>query len=303
MPSVQAKMVSGLFKMLGVNKMLDKQGEEFDKLLEKFKEKQKKPLKVPYKKMSEFNIETQNIEGTTCYVISKKGAKPDKAILYLFGGGYILPPDPGDIILCGQMAENCNAKVWFPLYPMAPEHRLIETLQSTLKIYQDILIDYEAEDVRLFGTSSGGGQAMSLCVYIKNEKIDVPLPSKLVLQSPGLQVPPSDSQRKEMDKRSKVDIMIPPRFFNSIAPVLATGDEEYLLSPLVYDLSGCPEIDIFYGTREVMIAYLKDFQGACKKYGVKLNTHIGKGMMHCWGAMEFVPEARAVRQEYFKVLK
>ena len=72
---------------------------------------------------------------------------------------------------------------------------------------------------------------------------------------------------------------------------------------MVYDLSGFPEIDIFYGTREVMIAYLKDFQGACKKYGVKLNSHIGKGMMHCWGAMEFVPEARAVRQEYFKALK
>ena len=63
-----------------------------------------------------------------------------------------------------------HAKVWFPLYPMAPEHRLIETLQSTLKVYQD---------------------------------------------------------------------------------------------------------------REVMIAYLKDFQDACRKYGVKLNAHIGKDMMHC----------------------
>jgi hypothetical protein len=42
MPSMRAKMVSGLFKMLGVNKMLDKQGEEFDKLLEKYKAKQKK---------------------------------------------------------------------------------------------------------------------------------------------------------------------------------------------------------------------------------------------------------------------
>ena len=57
------------------------------------------------------------------------------------------------------------------------------------------------------------------------------------------------------------------------------------------------------GTREVMIAYLKDFQDVCRKYGVKLNTHIGKDMMHCWGAMEFVPEARAVRQEYFKALQ
>lgn len=38
-------------------------------------------------------------------------------------------------------------------------------------------------------------------------------------------------------------------------------------------------------------------------HGVRLNTHIGKDMMHCWGAMEFVPEARAVRREYFKVLR
>ena len=52
-----------------------------------------------------------------------------------------------------------------------------------------------------------------------------------------------------------------------------------------------------------MIAYLNDFKEVCKRYGVKLNVHIGKGMMHCWGAMEFVPEACAVRQEYFKVLR
>ena len=94
-----------------------------------------------------------------------------------------------------------------------------------------------------------------------------------------------------------------PGFFDAIAPVLATGDEVYLLSPLLYDLTGFPETDVFYGTREVMIAYLRDFQAACKKYGVKLHTHIGRGMMHCWGAMEFVPEAKSVRQEYFAALK
>ena len=304
MPSIQARMVSGLFKLIGVNKMLDKQGAEFDKLLKNYSNKQKKPLKIPYNKMQSFDIQTKVIEGTTCYIVCKKGSSPKRAVLYLFGGGYILPPDPGDIILCGQVADNCCAKVWFPLYPMAPEHRLSETLQSTLKVYQDILTEYDASSVRFFGTSSGGGQAMSLCVHIRHENVDVPLPGKLVLQSPGLQVPPSESQKAEMEKRKKLDVMIPPRFFDNIAPVLATGDEAYLLSPLLCDLTGFPEIDIFfYGTREVMIAYLKDFREACKKYGVKLNIHIGKDMMHCWGAMEFVPEARAVRQEYFKALQ
>ena len=83
----------------------------------------------------------------------------------------------------------------------------------------------------------------------------------------------------------------------------ADSMEAVLLSPMLCDLRGFPPIDVFYGTKEVMIAYLKDFQDACRKYGVKLNMHIGKDMMHCWGAMEFVPEARAVRQEYFKALQ
>ena len=99
------------------------------------------------------------------------------------------------------------------------------------------------------------------------------------------------------------DVMIPPRFFDSIAPVLATDEEAWLLSPVLCDLTGFPPIDIFYGTEEVMIVYLPDMEEACKKYGVPLNVHIGEGMMHCWGAMEFVPEARAVRQEYFSALR
>lgn len=52
-----------------------------------------------------------------------------------------------------------------------------------------------------------------------------------------------------------------------------------------------------------MIAYLPDMEEACAKYSVPLYEHIGEGMMHCWGAMEFVPEAKAVRQEYFKALR
>ena len=38
MPSIQAKMISGLFNLIGVNRMLDKQGADFEKLLESYKE-------------------------------------------------------------------------------------------------------------------------------------------------------------------------------------------------------------------------------------------------------------------------
>ena len=65
MPSIQAKMISGLFKLIGVNRMLDKQGADFEKLLESYKEKQKKPLKIPYSKMDAFDIKTKG-----CYILN-----------------------------------------------------------------------------------------------------------------------------------------------------------------------------------------------------------------------------------------
>lgn len=302
--SFSYKIIQSLFKILRVNKMLDKEGKEFRKLLEEYDKKQKKPLKVPLGKLEKnFFVEVKTVGETKVYSVSEKNHSPKKAVLYLFGGGYILPPDSGDLILCSQIAKNCDAEVYFPLYPMAPSHSLKETVMAVASVYEEILKAYSSENIRFFGTSSGGGLALSLCMYIKHENLNLPLPQKLVIQSPGLQVPPSEAQRKEMAKLSKLDVMIPPRFFDNIAPVLATGDEAYLLSPLLFDLTGFPSIDIFYGTHEVMFAYLEDFRAASKKYGVTLNVHIGKGMMHCWGAMDFVPEAKKVRKEYFASLR
>lgn len=106
-----------------------------------------------------------------------------------------------------------------------------------------------------------------------------------------------------MERRRKDDVMIPPGCFDNIAPVLATGEEAVLLSPMLCDLRGFPPIDVFYGTKEVMIAYLEDFKAVCEKYEVPLSVHIGEGMMHSWGAMDFVPEAKAVRREYFAALR
>ena len=42
MPSIQYKLIETMFGALGVNKMLDKQGADFEKLLKKYSEKQKR---------------------------------------------------------------------------------------------------------------------------------------------------------------------------------------------------------------------------------------------------------------------
>ena len=97
--------------------MLDKKGEDFQKLLEKYDKKQQKALKIPYKKLKpKFEIFKRDVNGTVCYVVRQRGSKPQKAILYLFGGGYILPPDTGDIVLCSEIAAESIAFLRFLCY-------------------------------------------------------------------------------------------------------------------------------------------------------------------------------------------
>ena len=76
--SAQYKILYGLFKLIGANKMLDKKGTDFDKLLESCRQKQKKPLKVPYKKMPGFDIETKSIDGTICHIVRVTNSSPKR---------------------------------------------------------------------------------------------------------------------------------------------------------------------------------------------------------------------------------
>lgn len=302
MPSVRYRLLSGMFKLIGVNKMLDKQGAELEKLMDSYVKKQDS-IKVPAEKISkDYDFGKKVIGGCDCYITRQQGSKPKKALLYIFGGGYILPCDPGDFVLAGQFADNTGREVWFPIYPLAPRYKTVDAVKCVVEVYREMLKTHTPEDIVFFGTSSGGGLVLSTLLYIRHEGLALPMPKHLVLQSPGLQVPPSEKQYTEMQRRKKLDVMIPPDFFAAIAPYLADEDTQYLLSPLLYDITGFPSMDIIYGTHEVMFAYAKDMEKHAAECSVPLKLHIGEGMMHCWCAMEMTPEGKQARHNIFKMI-
>lgn len=102
-----------------------------------------------------------------------------------------------------------------------------------------------------------------------------------------------DGQKKEhgCDDRAK--------FFDNIAPVLAMRDEAYLLSPILFDLTGFHPMDIFYGTDEVLIAYFQDIESVCKKYGSHSMFISAKGWCIA-GAMEFCRRPRRWRKNILR---
>lgn len=298
MSSLKYRITERLIALSGARRMLAKDGEAFSRMVIKMGRKQ--AVKLPRSIDRKCTLSEGKTGEHRYFVLSKKNVRPQKAVLYLFGGGYILPPDKGDFLFAVETAEETAAEVWFPVYPLLPRYKLVDAVRMVMGIYERMLERFPAEKITFLGFSSGGALAYSICIQNKQEGFRYPMPGKLILISSGTQLPPSGEQIKEMERLAPMDPMIAPSFFQNIAPLLTSEEDRYLLSPALYDLTGFPELVLYFGTHEVMLAFLPAIQAAAERASVKHTVHIGDGLCHCWPMLGFTKEGRQTRKEIYK---
>ncbi|TLS20791.1 uncharacterized protein PpBr36_10926 [Pyricularia pennisetigena] len=122
-------------------------------------------------------------------------APPARAVIFCFGGGFIMGKADSNIDFAANMAIQTHSHVFMPNYRLAPEHpapAAVEDVYATLRWVQTHAagLGINAERVVLFGVSAGGGIATgtALMAYDKSltssEKL--PLPAGLALRYPML---------------------------------------------------------------------------------------------------------------------
>lgn len=286
--------------LLPIKRLLGKEGAAFDRMVRKFETHQ--TVKEPSSRlMKVYRYRKEIIGGQPCY-IAGSNCNADKAVLLLFGGGYIMPPDQGDFSFAGKIAACTGADVYLPMYPLAPKHQLIDTMKSVTDVYREMLRHYEARKIIFIGNSSGAAFCLSLCLFIRHEKLSLPFPHRLIMLSPGFEMPPSEAQTKRMVKQEKRDTIIPVSFCKNIHRVLVNEDNAYLLHAFDASWEGLPEMDIYYGDCELFYAYIPDVEQAAEAGNVNVHIHVGKDMMHCWPMLGFTREGKATRTEIYKII-
>ncbi len=299
MSSIKYRIVERLIALLGFKskRMLGKEGGAFSQMIMKMGEKQS--VKVPSSIGKRCDIAEKKIGKHRYFIISQRNRQPPRAVLYLFGGGYIMPPDKWDFLFAAEIAEETDAEVWFPIYPLAPHYKLMDSVKMVMGVYEKMLERFLAEKITFIGLSSGAALACSVCVQNKHEGFKYQMPHKLILISPGMQIPPSDEQMREMERLKSKDPLMTPSFLQNICSFLTTEEDQYLLSPALYDLTGFPEMVIYYGTHEIMLAFLPAIKAAAERAKVKYTVHIGEGLCHCWPMFGFTKEGRGSRKEIY----
>nr|SIP63282.1 Esterase/lipase [uncultured bacterium] len=214
--------------------------------------------------------------------------------LFLIGGGMVRAPRPGSIKKALRFAKETGLDVFVPYYPLCTDYPLTKAYEMIHETYKLMLREYEADQISVLGTSSGGNLALGMVPYINDGHGDVPMPGHILAISPGTCVDTEEEWQRmlELDKK---DVAIPAQYMKTAVEVMRHGDESvpsYMLWLQRGDFSNSPRVTFIYGSDETLYACAPSFEAAMKKYGVEYRMIVGEGMFHCYPVFPICKEAK-----------
>ncbi|NJN25795.1 MAG: alpha/beta hydrolase [Cyclobacteriaceae bacterium] len=216
--------------------------------------------------------------------------QPNRALLYLHGGGYVIGSPHTHRALAGKIAKGIAASCLLIDYRKAPENPYPAALEDAFTAYKHLLDrGHHAKEIVLVGDSAGGGLAIALQYELKDWHMALPLCSALM--SPYLDL---TAKGKSVKKNAKNDRFLDVFEMRRWAGMYA-GDhnfEDPLISPLFGDPTGLPPILVQASKSEVLYDDSARFVRKAKKAGVSTAFQTWEGLVHWWHMFGTMPEAK-----------
>ena len=108
--------------------------------------------------------------------------KKDKVILYIHGGGYVLGSGVGGTAEAIYLSGLHNYIIVCVDYRLAPDHPFPAAIDDAFSVYKELVKEYGAENIAVFGTSTGG--AMTLILSLQAHEAGISQPKALVSGTP-----------------------------------------------------------------------------------------------------------------------
>ena len=231
------------------------------------------------------DVSETKVNGSRVYTLTSSDA-PEVLVLYLHGGAYINDASVYHWKLCDRLAQELNAKVVFPIYPLTPKHTWEETYALITAVYQNTLETAEIPII-IMGDSAGGGLSVAFCEYL--DTIGLPQPDRLILFSPWMDISMANPQAADYES---VDPMLSAYGLIEMGKCWA-GDlplEDYRVSPIYGDISILRNVTLFVGTREIFYPDVTAFYEMLQAQGIESELFVGEGMNHVYPVYP-IPEA------------
>jgi epsilon-lactone hydrolase len=243
---------------------------------------------------------TTEPEGVTyeeAYAVDGLWATPqswngESAIMYLYGGGYVISSPHARRKLAGHLANASGARALVPRYHLAPERPFPSAVEDAAADYRWLLEEgYPPERIIIAGDSSAGGLTVATIYKLREDA--TPLPAGGVPISPWVDL---TCTGETLETRATVDLTVTKASLQRMAGQYLNGASPRtpLASPLYADLSGLPPLLIVVGGDEALLDDSVRLTRAAGIAGVDLTLYIGAGMQHIFPIYcGVIPEADA----------
>ena len=127
----------------------------------------------------------ERLAGVPVYRLSpvKSTAKRSaKTVLYLHGGGYVLAHGASGLVEALPLVSNHGFDVVSVDYRMAPEHPYPAAIEDAFAVYKALAAEKGAENIVVYGTSTGG--AMTLILGIQIARAGLAMPAGFIAGTP-----------------------------------------------------------------------------------------------------------------------
>ncbi len=247
------------------------------------------PAPMPKRFLTRYEVSEQIVNNRPVYTISPRQHEPVGTILYTHGGAYVNALSIFHWMILQALVDKVGARLIVPAYPLAPEHTYQAAFDQLEIVYLNLLETYSQQPLFLCGDSAGGGLALAQALRYRD--LGLPMPQRIVLFSPWLDLSMSNPAAAALEKR---DILLGIQVLIKSGKWWA-GSEDVrnpLLSPLFGDLSNLPPIDIFQGTEDLLTPDVRLLEEKISQVGGEVRLYEYTGAGHVFVGASFSPEAK-----------
>ena len=210
---------------------------------------------------------------------------PNRRLLYVHGGGYVIGSALTHRRLCEDIARAGGCAVLNLDYRLAPEHPFpaaVEDAIEGLKFVQANGPDGEgaADATFVAGDSAGGGLTIATLLTAREQGVDQPNAAIGISAWTDLAI-----TGETIQTRAEVDPLITDESMVSGMAQTYLGDadaDDPLASPLYADYAGLPPLLLQVGDHEVLLADTTRVTEKARAAGVDVTEEVWDEMFHVW---------------------
>lgn len=250
----------------------------------------------------EIKVEKITVEGIPAEWVDAPEAAPERAILYLHGGAYIMGSCNTHRGLAARFSRAASARVLLLEYRLAPENPFPAALEDAVAAYRWLLsAGFAPQCLAVAGDSAGGGLAVATLLKLRDD--GVPLPAAAVLMSPWTDL---EGTGESVKTKAETDPWLQAEGLRPLASLYLCGQDprQPLASPIHADLRGLPPMLVHAGEDEILLDDSVRLVERARAAGVEVTFKIWEGMWHVFqGFADVLPEGRQAIAESGEFLK